>query len=161
MKTYSLAEGYWSWHNFLFRLTSILTYQHRFYTESLFYLPQKLLADTKKTKSTDNHCCQCSCFPSGWPDSNWRPHAPQTRTLTNCATSRAFLFSDCKDTNLLWITNIIGDNFICGQRRYLPQEASFVCVPSMAFNVSWGMYDAVSDAHSQVFAVLSCICYAL
>ena len=25
---------------------------------------------------------------SGRPDSNWRPHAPQTCTLTNCATSR-------------------------------------------------------------------------
>ena len=48
-------------------------------------------------------------FWSGRPDSNWRPHAPQTCTLTNCATSRFFKpstsrkampnsFKQCRDT---------------------------------------------------------------
>ena len=42
---------------------------------------------------------------SGWLDSNQRPHAPQTRALTNCATSRAFV-KRCKGKQFRWFGKI-------------------------------------------------------
>jgi len=36
-----------------------------------------------KQKSIDNHQIINAFYQSGWLDSNQRPHAPQTRTLTS------------------------------------------------------------------------------
>ena len=58
----------------------------------------------EKQKNLDNLLIIKVLTKSGWLDSNQRPHAPQTRTLTGL--SYIPLIFVCKDTNISWKNNI-------------------------------------------------------
>ena len=88
------------------------------------------------------------CVMSGWLDSNQRPHAPQTRTLTNWATSRN---ASAKVMRIFYFANALLEKIF----------TRCFCIENQAFCALLGIAESPSSlAESPSGLVVKLVCIA-